>query len=114
MGHYRREKTVETREPVSRRAPQTLKCGSPRHDQIPAPPSKDSLRALAWVMLASRRDVVGEPDIAADRGAFPRRCHIAVRRAGEVYALRISKPPRWPHATWSSPRRVARGVIWLT
>ena len=40
-----------------------------------------------------------------------RRCHIAVRRAREVYALRIFKPPRRPHATWSSPRRVARGVI---
>jgi hypothetical protein len=25
--------------------------------------------------------------------------------------LRIFKPPRRPHATWSSPRRVANGVI---
>jgi basic membrane lipoprotein Med (substrate-binding protein (PBP1-ABC) superfamily) len=39
------------------------------------------------------------------------RCHIAVRRARENYALRIFKPPRRPHAMWSSPRRVARGVI---
>ena len=39
------------------------------------------------------------------------RCHIAVRRAREVYALRIFKPPRRPRATWSSPRRVARGEI---
>ncbi len=43
--------------------------------------------------------------------ASPGRCHIGLRRAREVYALRIFKPPRRPHATWSSPRRVARGVI---
>ena len=30
--------------------------------------------------------------------------------AREVYALRIFKPPRRPHATWSSLRRVARGL----
>jgi hypothetical protein len=42
---------------------------------------------------------------------FRGRCHIAVRRARENYALRIFKPPRRPHAMWSSPRRVARGVI---
>jgi putative transposase len=39
-----------------------------------------------------------------------RRCHITVRRAREIYALRIFKPPRWPHATWSSPRRAA--CVW--
>ena len=33
--------------------------------------------------------------------------------ARAVYALRIFKPPRRPHATWSSPRRVARGEIEL-
>ena len=43
-----------------------------------------------------------------------RHCHVAMRRARAVYALRIFKPPRRPRATWSSPRRVARGVIWLT
>jgi putative transposase len=37
--------------------------------------------------------------------------HVAMRRAREMYALRIFKPLRWPHATCSSPRRVARGVI---
>jgi hypothetical protein len=42
------------------------------------------------------------------------RCHITVRRAREIYALRIFKPPRWPHATWSSPRRAAGGVFGLT
>src|SRR5208283_6207433 len=41
-------------------------------------------------------------------------CHVAMRRARSVYALRIFKPPRRPRATWLSPRRVARGVIWLT
>jgi len=39
------------------------------------------------------------------------RCHVAMRKARAVYALRIFKPPRRPRATWSSPRRVARGVI---
>ena len=34
--------------------------------------------------------------------------------ARAVYALRIFKPPRRPRATWSSPRRVARGEIELT
>ena len=43
-----------------------------------------------------------------------RHCHFAMRRARAVYALRIFKPPRRPRATWSSPRRVASGVIWLT
>ena len=41
-------------------------------------------------------------------------CHVAMRRARAVYALRIFRLPRRPRATWSSPRRVARGVIWLT
>ena len=43
-----------------------------------------------------------------------RRCHVAMRKARGVYALRIFKPPRRPRATWSSPRRVARGEIELT
>ena len=43
-----------------------------------------------------------------------RRCHVAMRKARAVYALRIFKPPRRPRATWSSPRRVARGEIELT
>jgi len=42
------------------------------------------------------------------------RCHVAMRKARAVYALRIFKPPRWPRATWLSPRRVARGEIELT
>ena len=46
-----RETTVEIRKPVSGRAPETLKCGSSRHDQIPAPPSNDSLSALACVIV---------------------------------------------------------------
>ena len=40
-----------------------------------------------------------------------RRCHVAMRRARAVYALRIFRPPRRPRTTWSSPRRVARGEI---
>ena len=32
----------------------------------------------------------------------------------QILAVRIFKPPRRPRATWSSPRRVARGVIELT
>ena len=48
------------------------------------------------------------------RQASPGHCHVAARRAREVYALRIFKPPRRPRATWSSPRRVARGEIELT
>src|SRR5208337_1761933 len=43
---------------------------------------------------------------AAD--AVPGHCHVAMRRARAVYALRIFMPPRRPRATWSSPRRVAR------
>ena len=42
-----------------------------------------------------------------------RRCHVAMRKARAGYALRIFKPPRRPRATWSSPRRVARGEIEL-
>ena len=45
---------------------------------------------------------------------YPGRCHVAMRKARAVYALRIFKPPRRPRATWSSPRRVARGEIELT
>ena len=41
-------------------------------------------------------------------------CHVAMRRARAVWALRIVKPPRRPRATWSSPRPVARGEIELT
>ena len=50
--------------------------------------------------------------VVYDRGHG--RCHVAMRKARAVYVLRIFKPPRRPRATWSSPRRVARGVIWLT
>ena len=42
---------------------------------------------------------------------FEGHCHVAMRKARVVYALRIFRPPRRPRATWSSPRRVARGVI---
>src|SRR5208283_2400675 len=42
------------------------------------------------------------------------RCHVAMRKARAVYVLRIFKRPRRPRATWSSPRRVARGEIELT
>jgi hypothetical protein len=45
------ETTVEIGKPVSRRAPETLKWGSPRHDQIPAPPSNDSRSAFACVIV---------------------------------------------------------------
>ena len=54
---------------------------------------------------------LGWVDGAAPSPLSDRRCHIAVRRAGEVHALRIFKPLRGPDAKWSSPRRVARGVI---
>ena len=59
-------KTISSELPVSassrfrrrkagaRCAPQVLNRGSPGHDQIPAPSSNDSLRALAWDMLLSR------------------------------------------------------------
>ena len=43
-----------------------------------------------------------------------RHCHVAMRKARAVYVLQIFKPPRRPRATWSSPRRVARGEIELT
>ena len=45
------ETAVELGQSVPGCAPKISKCGLPRHDQIPAPPSNDSLRALAWVML---------------------------------------------------------------
>jgi integrase/recombinase XerD len=54
------------------------------------------------------------PVVLSQEEVARRRCHIAVRRARENYALRIFKPPRRPRATWSSPRRVARGEIELT
>ena len=46
--------------------------------------------------------------------AFHGLCHVAVPRARSVGASGIVRPPRQPFATWSSPRRLARGVIWLT
>ena len=63
------------------------------------------LKARFWVQIRLRNALIFGSNWIA------RRCHIAARRAREVYALRIFKPPRRPHATWSSLRRVARGVI---
>ena len=48
-------------------------------------------------------------DLLAQDGAVTLPCE----GARAVYALRIFKPPRRPRATWSSPRRVARGEIEL-
>ncbi len=61
-----------------------------------------------------RRGEAGDPSSFDPAKTSTGHCHVAMRRAREVYALRIFKPPRRPRATWSSPRRVARGVIWLT
>jgi len=42
------------------------------------------------------------------------RRHVAMRKSEGDCAIRIFKQPRQPHATYSSPRYVARGVIALT
>ena len=36
------------------------------------------------------------------------RCHVAMRKARAVYALRIFKPPRRPRATWFAAARSTR------
>ena len=65
-------------------------------------------------LVEDQRDAQRIAEVAGDLEQSAGHCHVAMRRARAVYALRIFKPPRRPRATWSSPRRVARGVIWLT
>ena len=60
-----------------------------------------------WSLIVA---FVDSPNLASGNMALSR-CHAKARA---VYALRIFKPPRRPRATWSSPRRVARGEIELT
>ena len=79
-----------------------------------APPDPEEIALLREVERNLEAVVAGgdiDPKVQVvlhylrDRQWLERRCHIAVRRARENYALRIFKPPRRPHAMCSSPQR---------
>src|SRR5271157_6486029 len=70
--------------------------------------------ASAYVPLSIACVRLGKGPVRKSQDRRRRHCHVAMRKARAGYAPRIFKPPRRPRATWSSPRRVARGEIELT
>jgi acetyl esterase/lipase len=58
--------------------------------------TRQSRAAIAWVQRSSKR-----------------RCHVIETTTRRGIAVRNFKRPRRPRATWSSPRREARGAIEL-
>jgi hypothetical protein len=66
-------------------------------------------------IAASRRalaDLIGERLRGRGQAATP--CHIVRSRSWSGCPPEDFNPPRLPRATWSSPRRVRRGVFELT